>query len=354
MTSTQVQGPEPESDWRNAVIRRTLAVAAIALHYRWLLVLPPLIAGLWTMRTAWRMPTTYTATARFMTPSGRTSTASALGSQLGLNLGGVTDAAQNPDFYVELLTSRSVLEQTARAKYPIADSTGQTEKTLEQAYGGMDAAVAFLKSSIGTPTIAPRTGIITVSATAPSPILAQRIAEELLKALDNFNRQRRQSRAAVERKFTEGQLAQADSVLHRAEDNLMNFYQRNRGFERSPELRFEEQRLSREVAQRQQLRLVLAQSYEQAKIDEVRDTPVLTILEDPLLPKNPNGRARFARAANAMVFAVGGAALLVALLGTFGGVKPDASRELQELRASSAEALQDLRHPLRVFRRSKP
>ena len=41
---------------------------------------------------------------------------------------------------------------------------------------------------------------------------------------------------------------------------------------------------------RQQLYTSLAQAFEQARIEEVRDNPVITMIERPTLPLKPNGR----------------------------------------------------------------
>jgi tyrosine-protein kinase Etk/Wzc len=53
---------------------------------------------------------------------------------------------------------------------------------------------------------------------------------------------------------------------------------------------FQQDRLRRDVTMRQQLYTSLAESYEHAKIDEVRDTPVITIVERPDLPVRPDPR----------------------------------------------------------------
>jgi len=58
----------------------------------------------------------------------------------------------------------------------------------------------------------------------------------------------------------------------------------NRAIANSPELGFQRDRLQREVSLRQQVYASLMQSREDAKIREVRDTPVLTVLESPRLP----------------------------------------------------------------------
>ena len=66
------------------------------------------------------------------------------------------------------------------------------------------------------------------------------------------------------------------------------------------------QRLQREVELQQQLVIGLAQQYEESRIREVRDTPVITVIEHPALPARADSRSAFST-----MFA----ALIVALLG---------------------------------------
>src|SRR2546428_650042 len=104
------------------------------------------------------------------------------------------------------------------------------------------------------------------------------LASELGLALVNtFNLERRQSRAAQEKRFVETRRTEARDELQVAEDRLKSFLERNRDYRNSPQLVFDQERLAREVALRQQLLTSLSQAYEQARIDEVRDTPVITV-----------------------------------------------------------------------------
>jgi uncharacterized protein involved in exopolysaccharide biosynthesis len=58
-------------------------------------------------------------------------------------------------------------------------------------------------------------------------------------------------------------------------------------------LSFVYDRLVNNVTLRQQIYTSVAQAYEQARIDEVRDTPVITVVEAPLLPAKPDPRPFF-------------------------------------------------------------
>jgi capsule polysaccharide export protein KpsE/RkpR len=95
--------------------------------------------------------------------------------------------------------------------------------------------------------------------------------------------------------------------LRASEDRLLAFSQANRRIQDSPDLIAQRARLERDVTMQQQIYTTLAQAYEQAKIEEVRDTPVLTVITPPEVPARPDSRR----------LAVKGA-LLTALLLLFG------------------------------------
>jgi uncharacterized protein involved in exopolysaccharide biosynthesis len=132
----------------------------------------------------------------------------------------------------------------------------------------------------------------------------------LLDELDAFNVETRRSRAQAERKFTERRVVELRTELREAEDRLEEFLRRNRITQFSPELTFQRDRLAREISLRQQVYSTMVQAYEQAKIDEVRDTPVLTRITGPTLPSRPDGPGPFR--AMAFGFLLGVVATLLA------------------------------------------
>ena len=109
----------------------------------------------------------------------------------------------------------------------------------------------------------------------------------MLDLLDSFNLETRQPQAASERRFVEERLGQAKDELLDAEDRLLTFLNQNREFQNSSQLSFEHDRLLREVRLRQDVVTSLTESHEQARIEEVRNTPVITIVQAPELPALP-------------------------------------------------------------------
>ena len=55
-------------------------------------------------------------------------------------------------------------------------------------------------------------------------------------------------------------------------------------------LAFQHDGLLREVALRQSVLTTLVQAYEQARVSEVRDTPVITVLQSPFFPPRHDPR----------------------------------------------------------------
>jgi uncharacterized protein involved in exopolysaccharide biosynthesis len=134
-------------------------------------------------------------------------------------------------------------------------------------------------------------GAVRVTVVTKWPSVSYAVATQLVKGVNQFNLESRKTQAGAERQFVEGQALDAERALRDAENRLQQFSQRNRGgVAGSPELALEKDRLQRELTFRQQSYTNLVQSREEAKISEVRNTPVITILEQPQLPVLPEPR----------------------------------------------------------------
>jgi len=76
-------------------------------------------------------------------------------------------------------------------------------------------------------------------------------------------------------------LAQARAELRAAQDELEQYAISNKAFEQSASQQFHTQRLQAEIDIHQRVVAMLEQAFEQAKLDEVRDTPVITEIDSP-------------------------------------------------------------------------
>ena len=252
---------------------------------------------------------TYTATAAFMSQARRADGGlNSLASQLGV---GMADAgSESPQFYVDLISRKSTLRALVDSSYP--SSSGKRYRNLVDYFGASgknyaiqrDRAVAQLRGRLDAAANM-KTGVVTVAATSPDPVLARALADATIALVNEFNLQRRKSQAAAERDFVEQRLAEALGELHAAENRQEQFLQTN-AVVASPRLRLEGDRLSQEVATRRAVYTTLSQSYEQARIEAVRDTPVITVIEAPVVPAEPDSRGL----ARAVIFGLFGGLLL--------------------------------------------
>src|SRR5690606_6763143 len=137
---------------------------------------------------------------------------------------------------------------------------------------------------------------------APWQELAVALNRRLLELIDDFNRRKQQSQARAEREFVEARLADAQRELEEAEGRLSDFLSRNRRIDGSPELNFEMLSLERRVEVKQQIYVSLARSYEMARIAEVRESPVITVVEPPEGSATPVGSGLVLNVAIALVF----------------------------------------------------
>lgn len=273
-------------------------------------------------------PRKYTASASFITKSrSQTTNLAGLAMQFGVSLP-TSEAGQSPAFYGDLLETREILSRTASGGY--AAGVGAPRRSLAEHFA-IDVADSARREyevirelrdrvSVG---VAQKTGVIGFTVTTESPVLSHALAVRLLAELDRYNLERRQSQAAAERRFAEQRLAQARQELQAAEVRLQAFMQQNRVFQ-SPQLSFEHDRLMRELNLREQLYAAIAEAYEQAKLDEVRDTPVITIVDGPVQPVRPDPRGL---ARNGLLGLVLGSALALAWV---------VVRELRRARAADA------------------
>ena len=93
-----------------------------------------------------------------------------------------------------------------------------------------------------------------------------------------------------------------DDSVAGAEGRLGVFLRNNRQFASSPDLSFEFDRLQRRVAPHQGILTALTTAFEDARVREVRDTPVITVIEAPELPARPDPRGRTQRGLLGMLF----------------------------------------------------
>jgi uncharacterized protein involved in exopolysaccharide biosynthesis len=288
----------------------------------------PFTAALVTAGIVLIVPSTYASSASFV-PEARSQTRlpaglSGIASQFGFNIGG--EASRSPAFYADLLRSREILSATLPARVPDPEGTRDsiTVADLYKVEGRtaelrLEEGVRTLRNRI-TVAVDPRVDVVHLEVSARYPTAARDVARILLRQLGEFNLDTRQNTARNRRQFIEARVAAAAHDLETAEDALRRFYERNRQLQTSPQLRFEEQRLTRQLSVQQEVYLTLRREYETARIEEVNNTPVLTMIDEPEVPGR---RIRPKRTLTVLVVA-----LIVGLLACVLAIATERHREL--------------------------
>jgi uncharacterized protein involved in exopolysaccharide biosynthesis len=286
----------------------------------------------------------YSTTAAIFPQPTRSSQLSGLAAQFGLDLG-ANDATESPYFYADLLRTSQLLTGVVTRRYTAAGKTqdfaGFAGITTADSAARTEKAIKELLDRF---SVSPdrRTGIVRIRVTEKEPHLALQLANALLDGVAIYNREARQSRASAERRFVEERLRAARDELTGAEDSLQIFLTHNREFRTSPALTFQHDRLQRSVTLRATVVSSLAENFEQARLEEVRDTPVFSVVEAPHLPARPDPRG-LTRAA---IIGLGGGLLVAVLLQltieATAGLRAGNEEEYQEWMAT----LRDLRRHL--------
>jgi len=263
------------------------------------------------------LPRSFTATGEFVPQSGRSqSNLTGIAAQLGVNLQ-QGDLGQTPAFYAALLDADELLGWVADDTVPraaggtaprmVADVLGATSDDPNKR---RDEAVREIRRRMIS-SDDQKTGIVSFSIWARNPSDAAGLGSAIVRAVDRFNVESRHTQASAERRSSEQQLVETGKELRNAEDRLEQFLQTNREYRSSPDLAFAEDRLARDVTLRQQVFATVSSAYEQAKIDEARDTPAIAVVNHPAPPARADSRHLLFRAIAAGLLAlVFGAALV--------------------------------------------
>ena len=252
------------------------------------------------------LPPTYRGTASFVTADAglklNTGGLSDLATDPGisgiatqLGLGSSRDRSESPLFYEQLLSSRELLTRLLLSRFPdpgvrpgAADDSVTLLSTLrirdDDPQRALETAVKRLRRRMRV-TVDLKTNLVGLTLDARSSRLAADAANRAVALVSAFNKEQRASRARARRDFLETRVAAAQAELRAVEDSQKAFYERNRSWQNSPSLIVEDRRLRRQVETASTLYLSLRQQYETARIDEVNNTPVITVVDRAVPPR---------------------------------------------------------------------
>ena len=286
MTDTDAAARPPERS------TSLLRLAAAALRRKWFIlgcgILGAIIAAGVSLVVTPRYRSTLAIALEERQSGPSTSGLAALASQFGA---GSFVGTRSLQFYAEVVTGRDLLAQVAVDTFPDPEHPGQRRPLLEILHAPgktptqrVAAAVDRLQTGAVKTTTNDRTGMISISVDLPYPALAAQVAARLHDHLEQFNTDTRRSSASERRRFAEREFTRAQNELAGTEGALRAFLEANRGGLDVPRLSYERQRLERRVRVAEDAYSNMARELQDAKIAEVRDLPVFTLVEAPEVP----------------------------------------------------------------------
>ncbi len=312
----------------------SLIELANVLLKRWRLVVGlPLAAAFVAAVISLIIPAKFSATASFV-PESESQGLSLPGGLAGLaaqfGVAVPSGGSNSPAFYAKVLGSRTLRDQVLLAGFsnPRSDAPedsatllgiwevkgdSETER-LEKGRKRLDEMISVRVDN--------ETSIVSVSVETRYPELSADMANHFIALLNRFNLETRRSNAQGRRRFTEERMGAAERELRVAEETLKRFLERNRQFRGSPELTFEYERLQRQVTIKQEVFTELRRSYEEARIQEVNDTPVITVIDQAVPPQEKSSPQRKLNVVLAFLF--GG---LLGVFGAFGREYAERARD---------------------------
>ncbi|MCK4328428.1 hypothetical protein KAX02_01145 [candidate division WOR-3 bacterium] len=221
----------------------------------------------------------------FETQTGFSGDLSQLGniaSQFGLSPAEV--GINSPLIYEKMLKSRELIDRVVQRKF--YDPREKEKKTLIEIYKIDREQDPEKQLFLAYRTLLRATKVnidnnsmtLSLSINARDPYLAADIANAMVAELDQYNREILTIKATTNKEFIEGRVTETQAKLKEAEEELKRFRQENRRIEDSPELLLQLGRLTRQVKLQEELFITLKREYELAKIQEIKDTPVIYTL----------------------------------------------------------------------------
>ena len=206
---------------------------------------------------------------------------SSLAAMAGVNLSGDVSVVR---LYPIILKSESVLQNVIYAKYKTKEFPDSVnliryweikEKNPEREY-----EVTLIKLRDGLDVgMDLKTGVLTMSIETEEPQLSADILNKTICVADNFIRTQRNTNASEQRKWIEARLVEVHVDLSKAEDSLKVFREKNRIVIGSPQLMLDQERLIRDVQINSTMYVELKRQYELAKIEEIRTTPIINVMD---------------------------------------------------------------------------
>lgn len=231
------------------------------------------------------VPNYYVAQVTILPPAGKSSFSGLmnLASELGYSSSG-EGIINSPQVISRIVRSRVLSEMLGKREYfhsgkNQALKLSQVFKVKEKDPARTEYFTHLALNRAIITSIDARIKSLDISLKVNDPLIAAELMNAIVEELDNYNKLYRNNKAKANREFVEERLKDTGDSLTKYEEALRLFREENRQVVQSPKLMLRQQRLARKISLSEELFLLLTKEYETTKLQEVRDTPVLDIIE---------------------------------------------------------------------------
>lgn len=198
-----------------------------------------------------------------------------------------------PEIYEDLLGSESVQRPVIYAKYqteefenPVnlieyleIEPDSRVPESLRERQLFLDCMEELNESRIRI-SIDRISTILTLTVRMPESRLSADVANKLVRSLNEYLLFQNKSFAHEQMNYLNKRLVEVKDSLAEAEVALKSFQERNKNMGGSPDLMLRHARLLRAVELKQAVYIELVKQFEIAKLEGIRDTPILNIREE--------------------------------------------------------------------------
>ncbi len=236
----------------------------------------------------------YISSVRILVPGNQqgNSNLSGLASQFGVGVASSTAVdLSSPTLLPELIKSRTFAERlfnkvftTQKFGEPLPLISILTNRNSNNIENIDDETVQKAMSILnGKVSFKSEGELSTISVKTFEPVFARDLNKAILEELQALNRYYKSQNVQEKVSFIESRIAAVNQDLQKSENALESFREKNQQIS-SPSLQMELDRLSRDLEVQKGIYLTLKQQLELAKIEEIQQSSVLQIIDQPQVP----------------------------------------------------------------------
>ena len=327
-------------------------ILVLARHIKVIIITPTILCTLTIIYILLFPSLAYISTAKIMSSSGSgggLSQAAGLAAQFGINI--PTGQSEPEWVYPEIIKSRTLAKYLLKRKFDSIEFGPQKSLLQILTYGnepptiGIDTLrIMAAENLLDMINISEdrKTGILTLSVNASEPSLALEINQALIEELDSHQRQYNKSKTSETRQFIDERILNTEKELQIAENKLKNFNDRNRRIENSPALQLEQQRLGREVTVLTGVFTTLKQQLETTKIEEVKESDYVILLDPPEIPIKPIDQNKRLKVILAGLAGIGLGIVIAFMREYFDNIKVEDTKKIKNIRIQLIQNISEM------------